>query len=69
MAAEVAAAGPAAGVEAEASSRPGTGAAVSGPAVEPDIAPTAGSGVQVLAAADQSGAFTTSPAAGLVAGA
>ena len=39
VAAEVAAAGFAADVEAEASSRPGTGAAVTGPAVEPDIVP------------------------------
>ena len=57
------------GVEAEASSRPGSGAAVTGPDVEPDIVPTAGSGVQVVAVADRSRAFTASPPAGLVAGA
>ena len=68
VAAELAAPEPAAGVEAEASSRPGTGAAVTGPDVEPDIVPTAGAGVQVLAAAARSRAFTPSPA-GLVAGA
>ena len=68
VAAELASAGPAAGVEAEASSRPGTSAAVTRPDVEPDIVPTAGSG-QVLAAADRSRAFATSPPAGLVAGA
>ena len=67
--AELAAPGPPAGVEAEASSRPGTGAAVTGPDVEPDVVPTAGSGVQVLAAAHRSRAFTASPPAGLVAGA
>ena len=65
---ELAAPGPAAGVEAEASSRPGTGAAVTGPDVEPDVVPTAGAGVQVLVAAARSRAFTPSPA-GLVAGA
>ena len=65
MAAEVAAAGPADGVVAEATSRPGTGAAVTGPDLEPAVVPTAGSVVQVLA-----GAFMASPpAAGLVAGA
>ena len=69
VAAELAAAGPPAGVEAEASSRTGTGAPVTGPDVEPDVVPTAGSGVQVLAAAARSRAFTTSPPAGLVAGA
>ena len=69
VAAEVAAAGPAAGVEAEAASRPGPGAAVTGPDVEPAVAPTAGSIVQVLAAAARSRAFTTAPPAGLVAGA
>ena len=68
VAAELAAPGPPAGVEAEASSRPGTGAAVTGPDVEPDVVPTAGAGVQVLAAAARSRAFTPSPA-GLVAGA
>ena len=68
VAAELAAPGPPVGVEAEASSRPGTGAAVTGPAVEPDVVPTAGAGVQVLAAAARSRAFTPSPA-GLVAGA
>ena len=73
MAAEVAAAGPATGVEAEASSRPGTGAAGAGPDVELDVAPTAGPGahfsrrVEVLAAADRSRAFTPSTG-GLVAG-
>ena len=51
VAAELAAPGPPAGVEAEASSRPGIGAAVTGPDVEPDVVPTAGAGVQVLAAA------------------
>ena len=65
---ELAAPGPPAGVEAEASSRPGTGAAITGPDVEPDAVPTAGAGVQVLAAAARSRAFTPSPA-GLVAGA
>ena len=70
VAAEVGAPGPAAGVEAEASSRPGTGAAVTGPDLEPDIVPSTGSVVQVLAAADRSRTFTASPpAAGLVAGA
>ena len=64
---ELAAAAPAAGVETEASSRPGTAAA--GPDVEPDIVPTAGSGVQGLAAADRPRAFTMSPPAGLAAGA
>ena len=68
VAAELAAPGPPAGVVAEASSRPGTGAAVTGPDVEPDVVPTAGAGVQVLAAAARSRAFTPSPA-GLVAGA
>ena len=68
VAAELAAPGSPAGVEAEASSRPGTGAAVTGPDVEPDVVPTAGAGVQVLAAAARSRAFTPSPA-GLVAGA
>ena len=68
VAAELAAPGPPAGVKAEASSRPGTGAAVTGPDVEPDVVPTAGAGVQVLAAAARSRAFTPSPA-GLVAGA
>ena len=68
VAAELAAPGPPAGVEAEASSRPGTGAAVTGPDVEPDVVPTAEAGVQVLAAAARSKAFTPSPA-GLVAGA
>ena len=67
--APAAAAGPAAGVEAETSSRPGTGAPVTGPDVEPDIVPTTGSGVQVLAAADRSRAFTTSPPAAPAAGA
>ena len=68
VAAEVAAAEPAAGGEAEASSRPGTGPAVTGPDLEPAVVPTAGSVVQVLAAADRSGAFTASPpAAGLIA--
>ena len=66
--AELAAPGPPAGVEAEVSSRPGTCAAVTGPDVEPDVVPTAGAGVQVLAAAARSRAFTPSPA-GLVAGA
>ena len=68
VAAELAAPGPPAGVEAEASSRPGTSAAVTGPDVEPDVVPTAGDVVQVLAAAARSRAFTPSPA-GLVAGA
>ena len=68
VAAELAAPVPAAGVEAAASSRPGTGAAVTGPDGEPDVVPTAGAGVQVLAAAARSRAFTPSPA-GLVAGA
>ena len=68
VAAELAAPAPPAGVEAEASSRPGTGAAVTGPDIEPDVVPTAGAGVQVLAAAARSRAFTPSPA-GLVAGA
>ena len=54
---------------AEVSSRPGTGAAVTGPDVELDVVPTVGSGVQVLAAADRLRAFTASPpAAGLIAG-
>ena len=71
VAAEVAAVGPAAGVVAEASSRPGTGAAVIEPDLEPAVVPTAGSVVQVLAAADRSRAFTASPSppSGLVAGA
>ena len=58
-------------VVAEASSRPGSGAAVTGPDLEPAVVPTAGSVVQVLAAADRSKAFTASPSppAGLVAGA
>ena len=67
--APAAAAGPAAGVEAETSSRPGTGAAVTGLDVEPDTVLTAGSGVQVLAAAARSRAFTTSPQAAPAAGA
>ena len=69
VAAELAAPGPPVGVEAEASSRPGTGAVVTGPDVEPDVVPTAGAGVQVLAAAARSRAFTASPPAGLAAGA
>ena len=69
VAAEVAAAGPAAGVEARASSRPGTGAAITGPDLEPAVVPTAGSVVQVLAAAGRGRAFTASPSVGLVAGA
>ena len=53
------------GVAAELAAPP---AAVTGPDVEPDVVPTAGAGVQVLAAAARSRAFTPSPA-GLVAGA
>ena len=70
MAAELAAAGPAAGGEAEASSRPGTGAAITSPDLEPAIGPDRWV-VHVLAAAARSRAFTASPspAAGLVAGA
>ena len=52
-----------------ASSRPGTGAAVTGADVEPDIVPITGSGVQVLAAADRAFTASPSPPAGLVAGA
>ena len=58
-----------AGLGTKASMWSGTSAAVTGPDVESDVVPTAGSGVQVLAAADRSGAFTASPPAGLVAGA
>ena len=59
-----------AGLGTEASIWSGTGAAVTGPDVEPAVVPTPGSGVQVLAAATWSGAFTAStPAAGLVGGA
>ena len=58
-----------AGLRAEASRVPRTGAAVVGGAVAPDIVPITGSVVQVLAAADRSRALTASPPAGLVAGA
>ena len=58
-----------AGLGTEASIWSGTGAAVTGPDVEPVVVPTAGSGVEVLAAADRSRAFTASPPAGLAAGA
>ena len=58
-----------AGLGTEASIWSGTRAAVTGPDVEPDIVPSADSGVQVVAAADRSRAFTPSPPAGLVAGA
>ena len=61
MADEVAAAKPAAGVEAEAFSQAGTGTVVTGSDLEPTVVPTAGSGVQVLAAAARSRAFTASP--------
>ena len=44
VAAELAAAGPAAGVEAVASSRPGTGAPVTGPDVESDVLAPASAG-------------------------
>ena len=54
VAAEVAGAGPAASVEAEASSLPGTGAVATGPGLEPAVVPTAGSVVQVFAAEDRS---------------
>ena len=66
--ATIVAAEPVAGLGTEASTW--SGAAVTGPDIEPDV-PTAGSGVQVLAAADPPRAFTASPAAtaGLVAGA
>ena len=68
--APAAAAEPVGGFETEASIWSGIGATVTGPDVEPAVVPTPGSGVQVLAAATRSGAFTASPpAAGLVAGA
>ena len=68
--ATAAAAEPVGGLAMEASIWSGTGAAVTGPDIEPDVVPTDGSGVQVLAAADRSRAFTASPpAAGLVGGA
>ena len=62
---------PVAGLGTEASTWSGTGAAVTGPDLGPDIVPITGPGVQVLAAADRrSRAFTaTSPPAGLAAGA
>ncbi len=53
----------------EASIWSGTGAAFTGPDLEPAVVPTAGAVVQVLAAADRSKAFTASPPVGLVAGA
>ena len=67
----VAAAEPVAGLWPEASIWSGTGASGTGSDVEPAVVPTAGSVVQVLAAADRSRAFTASPSppAGLVAGA
>ena len=63
---EVAAAGPAAGVEAEASSWPGTGAAVTGADVESDVLATASAGdvgqrVEVLAAAARGRTFASAP--------
>ena len=71
--ATAASAEPVAGLGTEASIWSGTGAAGTGSDVEPDIVPTAGSGVQVqvLAAAGRPRAFTASPSppAGLVAGA
>ena len=73
MAAELAAAGPAAVVEAEASSRPGTGAAVTGPDVESDVLVTASAGdvgqrVEVLAAAARGRTFASAPGDLVVAG-
>ena len=73
LAAGAASAEPVADLGTEASRRSGTGAAVTGPDVEPDVLPTAAAGahvgrrVEVLAAADGVGTFT--PALGdLVAG-
>ena len=66
--ATAAAAEPGASLGTEASSWSGTATTVSGSDVETDVVPTAGSGAQVLAAADRSRAFTASPSGGLVAG-